>query len=365
MDNKIIINEYEMLKAEKGNLLERIDALSKSEAELQDKYNSSVSKLGEIDEMLRIILETIRSLAIKFEVSDNINKVFENAFVENMNIILNFITTSDKVDPRAGLINIENWVKINSYQLEAFRNKILERDEKFKEQQKLIMRMEKSLDELHISEDEKISNEKNFVLKIKNLEEEIKALANEKQSLEMDYEFLLKQLNEFKAQSFENVEQSKEAGQLLSEVKFSNEKLLKEKAKLEQSLAAGTYQEQVLEDKYKITFTEKKFYEKILKKIIEIYPIRTIARIINDMLNICETIALLERDKVQILQKLNKFDEDESRLKDNFTDQDWNTQRSRKFSYDKKEDLRMLNEYNKKIGKHLSFFYINGSGIMI
>jgi len=334
------------LKSENQKLLEEIQNMKDNEIELQTKINNSKNNFDEIDNLVNSILLIIKTYAIKFEVSDHINKNFERSFSEKIKTFLNFYNKNSDKEIYDSLSIIEDWVKNSCFQIEKSEQKNLFSNEIIEDSTNKVKRLEKKLNEASDFEEEKINLQKIFNSKIKQLEDEKKYLLEDKNNLEKEFDLIVKEFNRLKLETKSKIEELGDSEIQINELRNLNEDLKKQSAKQDKLILNSNFQEKALEERIKILSKEKKYFENLLIKLVSIHPVKNVSRVVNDIMNICDSISTLEREKIKIMNKLNNIAYETSQVGG---DTDINI--SFTFKFEKEENMRKLNDLNREHGK--------------
>lgn len=346
-ENKLFLAENNSLKSENYNLHEKLQSLRAHEMEMQTQLNISKKELNCLEAKINEILATIKSIAVKSDVFQHVNKIFDNCFAQKIRSFTNYFSKTFENNLLFSLQNIEDWIKLNSFQMQVLQDKVLSREENSKEQKTKLTRLEKSLCEYSKFEQDKIAAEKEYALKINKLEGDNKLLSLTKLDLEKELERLTKDFNELKIKNINKIKEANDTFQQLNELKICFENMEKENLKVDKNFAFAAFQMQALEERIKIILKEKKYYENTLTQLGSFYPIKNLTRIINDILNTCDSICLLERDRLKIIQTINNVEYEAANEKAD-------TMIINSLLTEKEKNLKFLNEYNLKIGNFLS-----------
>jgi len=345
-DIKNISNQLVSLELENKIYTDQIQALKNNEIDLEKKLNEYRDNFNQIDQLINSILATIKSFGIKFEVTAKINNNFGEDFKMIINQFLNFPNINKKKEINKSLKNIEDWVKISCFQIEKFEqmmstsNNIIE-DKSFK-----LKKLEKNIHELNVNEEVRINSEKTLSLKVKQLEDERKEILECKNNLETEFDFLKKKFNHLKLETKNKIEECCETTQKINEMKLITEKLNDQISEQDKMILNMNYQEKALQERIKIILKEKSYFETILIKLANVHPIKNTSRIVNEILNICDIISKLERDKTNIINKLNNIEFENSHFK---SDCNNGSMILLSLKTEKEENMKVLEEFNSKL----------------
>jgi len=348
-ENNILKKELDHLTSENKNLLEEIISFKQIESELLSKLSNTKTIAEEIDNKMNSILMIVKAYSMKFEVSDQLFNGFEKDFSEKIKNFLNFYNKTQNKTTLDNLRSLEDWIKQSCVQIEKAEQKRIFLSEFNEENINKIKRLESNLKEMNYIEEEKLNSEKNLFLKIRKLEEEKKTIYEEKENLEKEFDHILKEFNLLKLETKNKIDELSDLEQQKNEISITNERLSKEIFKQEKKILNTNYQEKALEERIKILYKEKKYFENLLVKLGNAHSQKNISRIVNDILNICDSISSLERDKIKIVNNINNIEYDSTQQ--SILKNDPNLNLTQSLKYEKEENMNVLNEYNKKIGK--------------
>jgi hypothetical protein len=334
------------LKSENSTLIEECHNSKVFESEMHAKNYEFKNQKNELENIISSILLIVKAYAIKFEVSDHNDKIFEKTFAEKIKNFISFYNLKKEKNAYEAMKVIEDWVKCSCFQIEKAQQKANLMNDLIEESKNRINRLEKNLSELSFSEEEKINIQKNLNIKIKQLEEEKKLMLEDKDILERELEAIVKEFNHLKLEAKSKIQELGDSAKQIIELRFETENLKNEIFKQEKKDLNASFQEKALEERIKLILKERKYLENLLNKLASVHPVKNIARIVNDIMNICDLVSSLERDKMKIINNLNNINYENSLFK---SDMDKNA--SYKSKHEKEENMKILNEYNRKIGK--------------
>jgi len=370
---QLLSMEKEKVESLRKKVSDEVECLRRSDKENHVKIHNLNSTLNEIkaacqssDLLLRNMIEKFKGL-IKNSQSISVNNENSHHSAENISsthfFTKNFLFNIKEDNERnikcvTDIIrNNEDWIRILFNELEIWHEDQKTNLKKLEEYYIKNKSLEENSQRIEILKEEISLSEKKLQIYVKDLEEEKKSLLAEIENLQKSQQKISSELKLFKieSQTFKDENLSLK-DELEGLIKF-NEELLLEKNENNGKLSNADFQIGALEERIVIVVKEKRYLESLLQRVAKSHPSPDIARTVNEIMNLTDTLSQLERDKIKISDSISHLNESESITKGNKDSREIlqqtniNTNQTLENSIRReKENLKLLsNEYDKKI----------------
>jgi hypothetical protein len=365
-------------------LQQELNSLRIQETQIRENLQIKNKNFSEIENFIDNFQQIIKNQAMKIEIKDNINKLFDKNFMENLKNFLEFFNSNEKNEIKI-LQHIELIIRSSFNQIENFEKNLIFQNEKISEISQKLKIGEKKISELNSIEQEKFDLAKSLKILEKKFEENNNFILEKKLEEDKNIQEFIKEISALKFDNKNKIEELNNLRLNLKDFEILFEKFDKEKNKFELNEKNLILEQKALQERIKIILKEKKYLENLLNTIRNSHPSNNHKRIINDIMNIFDLICNLERDKFKILQNLNNIDNElakssirfnvnvnsSTNTNDNIYNNDYNNDNrlslnlnynndhnlegNKRLFIEKEHNNDTLNEYNYKIGNYILF----------
>jgi hypothetical protein len=305
--NQFITEEKEKLDLKYRRVTEDLDTAKKIDKEHQMKHYNLNNSLHEIKLGLQGVLNNLcRSYASKFNVMiNNRDNIFSRDFIQLIDEYLTSNSVREENNHNELIKKIEYYLGTVSEELENFFDLVRANSETIQNYQFRTKSLEQDLFKSEKGEEEV---ERKLQVTVNELESEIIRLNKEREDL-------LSQLNNsIQKNKQESKKQHDEIQFLrleLSKQQVTNDSIGKDNRDKIVLLNNASFQVEALEERIIILVKEKKYLENLILRVSKCISNRELHRIINEVMNVNDAIAQMERDRSKIESNLGNIQEDE------------------------------------------------------
>jgi hypothetical protein len=370
---QLLSMEKEKVENLRKKVSDEVESLRRSDKENNVKMHSLNSTLNEIkaasqssDLLLRNMIEKFKGLinnykpiAVNNENSQHSEENISHDHFFTKNFLFNMKEDNERnIKCVTDIIrNNEDWIRILFNELEIWHEDQKTNMKKLEEYSIKNKSLEENSHRIEILKDEISLNEKKLQIYVKDLEEEKKSLLAEIENIQKIQQKLSSEVKLFKIETENLKEENFTLKDELEQLIKINEELMLEKNEKIGKISNANFQIDALEERIVIVVKEKRYLESLLQRIAKSHPSPEISRIVNEIMNLTDTLSQLERDKIKISDSISHLNESESIAKgpkdsrEILQDTNLNTNQTLENSIRReKENLKLLsNEYEKKI----------------
>ena len=324
------------MEIQKKRIYVENEALRKVEKELGLKNYNLNSNLQELKTTIQSIHSLIRNLSSKFNhyITNNHSSLatFSPIFIDNVKLQNSGRQTTTK----EALKGAEEWIRTTGNELEIFYDTLKLNNDKLQDSTEKVIQLELQIRNLLINEEENMNNERMTKSQLQEVVEENNILKVDQENLEKHYKKLNKELKLIQKENKSRQEENGSLREKISNATNVNEGLNNSIKEKEHLLSNASFQVDALEERIIILSREKKYLDSLLTRVSKSHPKSEVNRIVNEIMNLSDTLANLERDRVKIDDSIIKLDEEGEVRKNNNVSKEKENMKTLAYEYDNK-----------------------------